>query len=94
MLLIVWCEGAQPLLGLSSAAVKFLFADKTVASDARIKNYSSRELWVDGGPLVRASATPPSLSSPTRKIQPCESHFKESFSRLVIISAGVPWIFQ
>ena len=58
MLLIVWCEGVQPLLGISSAAVKFLFADRTVASDARIKNYSSRELWVDGGPLVRASATP------------------------------------
>jgi hypothetical protein len=60
VLLIVRCLGAQPLLGLSSAAVKFLFADQKFASDARIRNYSSRELWGDGGPLVRASANPPS----------------------------------
>ncbi|KAJ1465042.1 hypothetical protein T484DRAFT_1989368, partial [Baffinella frigidus] len=47
--------GNKPLLGLSPAAVKFLFADPNVASDARIKSYPCRELWCDAGPLVRRS---------------------------------------
>jgi hypothetical protein len=72
LLLIVCCVGPQPLLGLSPAAVKFLFADPNVASDARIKSYPCRELWCDAGPLVSALSEPLFLPTHTGRIQSCE----------------------
>lgn len=77
-LLIVWCVGAQPILGFSQAGVKFLFVDPKVASDARITTYNSPELWCGRGPLVSASANSPSRpdqahsATQTRTIHLCE----------------------
>ncbi|KAJ1483264.1 hypothetical protein T484DRAFT_1800922 [Baffinella frigidus] len=48
-------HGNKPIVGILPAAVKYLFADKKVASDAHITSYTSRHLWGDGGPLVRRS---------------------------------------
>ena len=60
VVLKVWCGGAQIHLGLSDDAVKLVFVDPRVASDARITSYTDKRLWDDGGPLVRASANPSS----------------------------------